>query len=179
MSSKWQDTIEGKVWVFPDNVDTDVITSGKYLNDLNAMLNHILAPLNSEFPKKVQKGDIIVAGENFGCGSSRETAPEILQMKGIAAIIAGSFARIFYRNSISIGLPIFEIKGIKDNFSTGDVAKINLLTAEIENITQNKAFHAEKFPPLLLDILKAGGELKLLYAEVKEKKKALKAAGKL
>lgn len=175
MPLNWKEVVEGKVWVFPDNVDTDVITPGKYLNDLNAMLNHVLAPLNNSFAKSVQKGDIIVAGKNFGCGSSRETAPEILKMKGITVIIAESFARIFYRNSISIGLPLFEIKGIVNGFSTGDIARINLITAEIENMTTHKKYQAEKFPPLLLEILKNGGELNLLYAEIKEKKKALKA----
>ena len=107
----YKEIIKGRVWVFPDNVDTDVISPGKYLDNLHATLEHTCETIYKQFPKNVKDGDIIVAGRNFGCGSSRETAPAILQEKGIAAIIAESFARIFYRSSIARALPLLEIEG--------------------------------------------------------------------
>ena len=118
-------TITGKVWKFGDNVDTDVIIPGKYLRttDLNIFAAHVLEGTDPQFSKKVQKGDVIVAGENFGCGSSRKQAPLALKYAGVACIVAGSFARIFFRNAINVGLPIIEAK---IDCKEGDIIEIDL-----------------------------------------------------
>ncbi|MHA1386267.1 MAG: LeuD/DmdB family oxidoreductase small subunit [Candidatus Helarchaeota archaeon] len=163
-----------KVWLFPDNVDTDVISPGKYLDDVKATLEHTCDTLIKEFPREVKEGDVIVAGRNFGCGSSRETAPIILSQKGIRAIVAESFARIFYRSSFAIGLPLFELEGVSKEFKTGDEIEINVSTAEIVNKTSGKTFKATPIPDLLLDILKSGGLEKKLLDELRAKGKQIK-----
>ena len=165
-----------KVWLFPDNVDTDVISPGKYLDDAVATLEHTCDTLIEEFPSEVKEGDVIVAGRNFGCGSSRETAPIILSAKGIRAIVAESFARIFYRSSFAIGLPLFEIEGISKEFKTGDQIEINVSAAEIHNKTSGKTFKATLIPDLLMDILKSGGLEKKLLDDLKQKGKDMKKA---
>ena len=135
---EYKDNLKGKVWVFPDNVDTDAISPGQYLNDVEATLNHTCETVIKEFPSQAKDGDIILAGRNFGCGSSRETAPIILQEKGIAAIVAESFARIFYRSSFARALPIIEVKGISKKFETGDEIEINIPNAEVTNLKTGK-----------------------------------------
>jgi 3-isopropylmalate/(R)-2-methylmalate dehydratase small subunit len=166
---EYQDVIRGKVWVFPDNVDTDAISPGQFLDDMEATLNHTCETVVKEFPSQVQDGDIIVAGRNFGCGSSRETAPIILQEKGIAAIVAESFARIFYRSSFARALPVIEVEGISDAFETGDEIEINIPNAEITNFKSGKKLTGKKIHPILLDILKKGGLEKQLLEELKKK----------
>lgn len=170
----YRDQIIGKVWVFPNNVDTDVISPGKWLDDVKATLEHTCETVIKNFPSEVKEGDVIVAGRNFGCGSSRETAPIILGQKGINAFVGESFARIFYRSSFAIGLPIFEVEGISKAFTTGDEIEINISTAEIKNITTGESFNASPIPELLLDILKSGGLEAKLLAELKEKGKQMK-----
>jgi len=172
--SGYKEQVIGKVWLFPDNVDTDVITPGKYLDDVKATLEHTCDTIIKEFPSEVKEGDVIVAGRNFGCGSSRETAPIILREKGINAVVAESFARIFYRSSFAIGLPLFELDGISKEFKTGNEIEINVATAEIKNRTTGKAFKAKPIPDLLLDILKSGGLEKKLLDELKQKGKDMK-----
>jgi 3-isopropylmalate/(R)-2-methylmalate dehydratase small subunit len=161
--------IRGKVWVFPDNVDTDVITPGKYLDNPRELLKHVLEPLDRTFPKEAKPGDLIVAGKNFGCGSSRESAPEILQQMKIGGIIAESFARIFYRNSIAIGFPILECSNVKDEFKRGDEAEINLETGEVKNLTTGKVLAGEPLPEELLSIIRGKGLLSMLRSEWKKK----------
>jgi len=165
----YKDEIEGKVWVFPDNVDTDVISPGKYLDNLEETLNHTCESLIKGFPEEVKDGDIIVAGKNFGCGSSRETAPMILQAKGITAIVAESFARIFFRSAFARALPILEISNIRSGFSMGDLIHINIPKAEVTNKTTGKKFQGKKIHPILLNILKEGGLERKLIKEIKNK----------
>lgn len=166
----YKDIIKGRVWVFPDNVDTDAISPGQYLDDFNATLEHTCETILKEFPNQVKDGDVIVAGRNFGCGSSRETAPAILQEKGIAAIVAGSFARIFYRSSFARALPILEIEDVSKEFENGDQIEINIPNAEITNMRTSKKLKGKKIHPILLNLLKSGGLERLLLDELKEKK---------
>ena len=169
---EYKDLLKGKVWVFPDNVDTDAISPTQYLSDIKGAVEHTCESIIKEFPREANDGDIIVGGRNFGCGSSRETAPVILQEKGISAIVAESFARIFYRSSIARALPVLEIEGISKEFMTGDEIEINIPEAEITNLTTNKKYLGKKLDPILLNILKNGGLEKQLLDELKEKGKA-------
>ena len=164
----YKEIIKGKVWLFPDNVDTDIISPGQYLDDLKATLEHTCENLIKEFPSQVKEGDIIVAGRNFGCGSSRETAPSILQEKGIAAIVAISFARIFYRSSFARALPIIEVDGVSNEFEKGDEIEINIPNAEITNLRTGKKLKGKKIHPLLLALLKKGGLENQLLDELKK-----------
>lgn len=148
--------IHGKVWKFGDNIDTDVIIPGRYLRtfSLDDLAAHVMEGVDPDFAKNVQKGDIVVASENFGCGSSREQAPVALKHAGVSAIVAKSFARIFYRNAINIGLPVI-IAEI--NASNGDVLKIDLEKGTIKNKTTGESFKIEPFKEFILEILKDGG----------------------
>ena len=166
---EYQEVVKGKVWVFPDNVDTDAISPGQFLDDLEATLNHTCETVIKEFPSQVKDGDIIVAGRNFGCGSSRETAPIILQEKGIIAVVAESFARIFYRSSFARALPVIEVEGISNKFETGDEIEINIPNAEITNLKTGKKLIGKKIHPILLNLLKNGGLEKQLIDELKKK----------
>ena len=158
--------IEGKVWKFGDNIDTDVIIPGRYLRtfSLDDLAAHVMEGVNPDFSSNVKKGDIIVADWNFGCGSSREQAPVAIKHAGISAIVAKSFARIFYRNAINIGLPVIvaDIEAEK-----GDILKIDLETGTIKNKSTNKTFEIEPFKKFMLDILKDGG-LVNHYLKLKE-----------
>jgi methanogen homoaconitase small subunit len=146
--------ISGKVWKFGDNIDTDVIIPGKYLRttDMNVFASHVMEGIDPEFSKKVKKGDIIVAGKNFGCGSSREQAPLALKHAGIACIVAGSFARIFFRNAINVGLPIIEAK---IECEEGDIIEIDLEKGRVKN--KNNTYTGTKLPGFLREILSDGG----------------------
>lgn len=146
--------ISGKVWKFGDNIDTDVIIPGKYLRttDMNVFASHVMEGIDPEFPKKVKKGDIVVAGKNFGCGSSREQAPLALKHAGIACIVAESFARIFFRNAINVGLPIIEAK---IDCSEGDSIEIDLGSGIVKH--KDKTYPATKLPDFLREILADGG----------------------
>ena len=142
VKKEWNPVLKGTVWKFGENVDTDVITPGKYLDNLGECKKHVLETLDPEFPANVKVGDIIIADKNFGCGSSRETAPEILQDMGVAAVIAPSFGRIFYRNSFSIGFPLLEADNIAEFFNKGDIAEVNIETAVVKNLTTNKTIQS-------------------------------------
>ena len=147
-------TITGKVWKFGDNVDTDVIIPGKYLRttDLNIFAAHVLEGIDPQFSKKVQKGDVIVAGENFGCGSSREQAPLALKYAGVACVVAGSFARIFFRNAINVGLPVIEAK---IDCKEGDIIEIDMEKGII--VHEGTVYTATRLPDFLREILADGG----------------------
>ena len=160
---------KGKVWLFPDNVDTDAISPSQYINDPKEMLNHTCETINKQFAHEVKDGDIIVAGRNFGCGSSRETAPSVLQQKGIAVIVAESFARIFYRSSFAIALPLLEIAGISKEFKTGNEIQIDISEAKVVNLSTSKEFRGNKIHPILLEILRNGGLEKQLLEELNNK----------
>jgi methanogen homoaconitase small subunit len=153
------ETMEGKVWKFRDSIDTDVIIAGRYLRTFSPddLASHVMEAEDPEFADKVQKGDIIVAGWNFGCGSSREQAPVALKHAGVSAIIAKSFARIFYRNAINVGLPVI----IADvEAQEGDILRISLENGLIQNITTGKNFQIQPFKDFMLEILEDGGLVK-------------------
>lgn len=153
--------VSGKVFKYGDNVDTDVIIPARYLNSADAaeLALHCMEDIDTGFVKEVKKGDIIVAGYNFGCGSSREHAPLVIKTCGTGCIIAKSFARIFYRNSINIGMPILECEEAAEKIEKGDKVEINFDTGEIFNITSGESYKAAPFPPFIQDIIKNGGLL--------------------
>ncbi|MDH7555874.1 MAG: 3-isopropylmalate dehydratase small subunit [Candidatus Methanosuratincola sp.] len=152
------ETLKGKVWKFGDDVSTDLIIPGKYkfkTIDLDELAKHAMEGADPQFASKVSKGDIIVAGENFGCGSSREQAPLVIKHAGVSAVVAKSFARIFYRNSFNIGLPLVECPDLYDNVDTGDVVEIRLSEGKV--MSGSKTFYFKPIPGFLMTILQDGG----------------------
>lgn len=150
---------KGTAHKYQDNVDTDVIIPARYLNtsDPKELASHCMCDIDADFVNKIKKDDIIVAGWNFGCGSSREHAPIAIKESGISCVIAKSFARIFYRNSINIGLPILECEAAGIAIENGDEVEINFDTGEIINITKNETYQAAPFPPFIQNIMKNNG----------------------
>ena len=155
---------QGNVFKYPDNVDTDVIIPARYLNtpDANELALHCMEDIDKDFVKKVSKGDIIVAGWNFGCGSSREHAPLVIKTCGTGCVIAKSFARIFYRNAINIGLPILECEEAAEEINADDEVSVNFDTGVITDITTGKSYKAQPFPSFIQNIIKSGGLLNSL-----------------
>ena len=155
---------KGKALKYSDNVDTDVIIPARYLNtsDAKELASHCMEDLDKDFVKKVSKGDCIVAGWNFGCGSSREHAPLVIKESGIGCVIAKSFARIFYRNAINIGLPILECESAADEISENDEVFVDFSTGVITNLTTAKKYQAQPFPEFIQNIIKSGGLLNSL-----------------
>lgn len=151
--------LKGRVWRFGDDVDTDAIIPARYLNtsDPAELARHVMEDADKDFPAKVRQGDIIVAGKNFGCGSSREHAPIAIKAAGIQAVIAKSFARIFYRNSFNIGLPIFESQDASAGIREGDVVEIDADTGIIRNLSRGEQYNAEVIPPFMQELIAAGG----------------------
>ncbi|NLN05566.1 MAG: 3-isopropylmalate dehydratase small subunit [Clostridiaceae bacterium] len=149
----------GKVIKYGDNVDTDVIIPARYLNttDKKELASHCMEDIDPDFKNKVEPGDIIVAGKNFGCGSSREHAPIVIKESGISLVIAKSFARIFYRNAINIGLAIIECPECVDEMDEGDKVRVDFDKGEIVNETKNKTYKASPFPPFIQTIIQNGG----------------------
>ena len=152
---------QGKVFKYGDNVDTDVIIPARYLNTPNAqeLALHCMEDIDTEFVKKVNKGDVMVAGWNFGCGSSREHAPLVIKTCGTGCVISKSFARIFYRNAINIGLPILECPEAAEEISAGDEVKVDFDTGVITDVTTGKTYQGQAFPPFIQNIIKSGGLL--------------------
>jgi len=150
--------ITGKVWCFGDNIDTDLIIAARYLNssDPHHLAAYVMEDADASFASKVQPGDIIVAGENFGCGSSREHAPIALKAAGVAAVIAPTFARIFYRNAFNMGLPIFELQEAQE-IKEGELVSIDLEAGTVENIDQEKRYSFTPIPPFMQELLADGG----------------------
>lgn len=150
---------QGKVHKYGDNVDTDVIIPARYLNttDHKELASHCMEDIDKSFVSKVKNGDIIVGGANFGCGSSREHAPIAIKNSGIACVIAKTFARIFFRNSINIGLAILECPEASEKIEDGDQVSIDFDTGIIKNITKNESYQAEPFPDFVKEIIKADG----------------------
>ncbi len=159
--------IEGRAWRFGDNIDTDVIIPARFLNtsDEKELAKGCFADLRPEFSKEAKKGDIIVAGKNFGCGSSREHAPVAIKACGISLIIAKSFARIFYRNAFNIGLPLLECEDA-ERIEEGDRLRVDLLKGEIINLDKEEKYYARPIPEFMMKIIEAGG----LVNYVKSKK---------
>ena len=144
---------------YPDNVDTDVIIPARYLNtsDAKELARHCMEDIDADFTKKVNAGDIMVGGFNFGCGSSREHAPLTIKTAGISCVIAKTFARIFDRNAINIGLPILECEAASNGIDAGDEVEVNFDTGVITNITKGQSYQAEPFPEFIQQIIKDGG----------------------
>lgn len=158
--------LQGKVWRYGDNIDTDVIIPARYLNsfDPKELASHCMVDIDETFAGKVQKGDIMVGGHNFGCGSSREHAPIAIKASGIPVIIAASFARIFYRNAINVGLPVLEIGNDVKKIRKGDILSVDISTGTIADKTTGDTFKAPPLPDFIQGIASAGG----LIAYVKE-----------
>ncbi|MCJ7654876.1 MAG: 3-isopropylmalate dehydratase small subunit [Dehalococcoidia bacterium] len=151
--------LKGKVHKYGANVDTDAIIPARYLNlsEPGELAQHCMEDIDSKFLDKVEPGDIIVADTNFGCGSSREHAPLAIKAAGISCVIAKSFARIFFRNSINIGLPLLECIEAVDGTKAGDILEVELTTGEIKNTTRDKTFVAKPYPDFMMEIINAGG----------------------
>lgn len=157
---------QGTVFKYPDNVDTDVIIPARYLNtaDAKELAKHCMEDIDKSFVNRVHPGDIMVAGWNFGCGSSREHAPLVIKTCGTGCVIAKSFARIFYRNAINIGLPILECEAAAEEIQAGDLVSVDFDTGIITDVTTGKTYRAEPFPAFIQNIIKKGG----LLASLKE-----------
>ncbi|MBI4687351.1 MAG: 3-isopropylmalate dehydratase small subunit [Nitrospirae bacterium] len=151
--------IKGKVWRFGDNIDTDAIIPARYLNtsDPKELAKHVMEDADKDFPAKAGKGDIIIAGSNFGCGSSREHAPIAIKAAGLQAVVAKSFARIFYRNAFNIGLPIFESEEASEKIREKDEIEIDGDKGIIKNLTRNEQYSAKPIPPFMQELISAGG----------------------
>ena len=159
--------LEGKVWRYGDNIDTDVIIPARYLNsfDPKELAAHCMEDIDTGFADNVKAGDIMVGGKNFGCGSSREHAPVAIKAAGITAVIASSFARIFYRNSINIGLPLLEIGDDVDKINAGDKLRVDVSTGIIENLSTGDTYHAHPLPGFVQEIADAGGLVQYLMSK--------------
>jgi 3-isopropylmalate/(R)-2-methylmalate dehydratase small subunit len=161
--------VSGPAIKFGKNIDTDVILPGKYLVlvDPYDLAKHALEGLDPDFPEKAKKGVIIVGGKNFGCGSSREQAPLALKYSGVKCVIAESFARIFFRNAINIGLPVIEWKGISAAVDDGDELAVDFEAGTVQNLSKGKSFQVAKLPPFILEILADGGLIEYLRREMR------------
>ncbi len=151
--------VNGKAWKVGDHIDTDVIIPARYLNtsDPNELAKYCMIDYDSDFVTKIKTGDIMVAGVNFGCGSSREHAPIAIKVAGISCVIAKTFARIFYRNAINIGLPILESAEASEKIKEGDELEIDLALGKIVNITRKETYTATAFPPFMQELIEQGG----------------------
>jgi len=166
-------SIQGAVFRYQDNVDTDVIIPARYLNTIDPaeLASHCMEDIDATFVKRVKAGDIIVAGKNFGCGSSREHAPIAIKAAGIACVIAASFARIFYRNAINIGLPILECPEAVAAIQAGETVNVDLDTGKIVNVTTGRSFNGAPFPPFMKDLIAQGGLVNYVKAKLASRAK--------
>lgn len=169
-----KDVIEGRVWTLGRDVDTDGIISGKYLTiiDPQELKKHVFEIALPEFAKEARTGDIIVADENFGSGSSREHAPQAMKAIGVGAIVADSFARIFFRNAINLGLPAVEARGVRAIFEKGDTARLEMRAGRITNLRTQRSVTFPPLPPHLLSLLDAGGLVEKVRVELAARKAA-------
>ena len=162
--------IHGKVWKFGDNIDTDVIAPTAYSKlSIDEMKVHVMDRIRPEFARDMKPGDIVVAGINFGCGSSREQAPLALKYAGAKCVLAESFARIFFRNAINIGLPVIECRGISAAVETGDELAVDFEAGKIENVSKGKKFQVDKLPPFIIEILVDGVLIENLLRRINKK----------
>jgi 3-isopropylmalate/(R)-2-methylmalate dehydratase small subunit len=164
-------SFSGRAHMYGDNIDTDAIIPARHLNttDECELASHCMEDIERDFQKKVKKGDIIVAGENFGCGSSREHAPIAIKASGIACVIAASFARIFYRNAINIGLAILECREASKHIADGELIKVDLAEGTIDNLSTGSTYRAEPFPAFMQEIINAGGLINSVKRKLEEK----------
>jgi 3-isopropylmalate/(R)-2-methylmalate dehydratase small subunit len=165
--------LRGKVHKYGANVDTDAIIPARFLNvsDPSELAKHCMEGIDPKFAGRVQKGDIMVADSNFGCGSSREHAPLAIKAAGVSCVIARSFARIFYRNAINIGLPILECDQVADGTQTGDELEVVLETGEIRNLSRNQTFKAKPYPDFMLELVSAGGLIEHTRSRLKARRR--------
>lgn len=161
--------MKGKIWKFGDNIDTDLIIPARYLNtsDPAELAKHCMEDADPDFVNKVKIGDFIVGGDNFGCGSSREHAPIAIKAAGVSAVIAKTFARIFYRNAINIGLPILESVEAAEQIKEGDEIEVELATGTIKNLSSGKSYTAQPFPEFMQKIIDKGGLINYLKSKAK------------
>ena len=161
----------GKAWLFGDNIDTDQITPGKYLTMITPeeLGKVVLEGARPEFARQVKKGDVIVAGRNFGCGSSREHAPQGIKGAGVPVVLAESFARIFYRNAINVGLPVLEVADVTRKVKEGDVLDVDLVTGRIQNKTTGETLEAVPLSDKAMSILRAGGLVQVTRQKLAER----------
>lgn len=166
--------VRGKVFKYGDNIDTDVIIPARYLNqtDPKVLAKHCMEDITPSFSHQVKPGDIIVAERNFGCGSSREHAPIAIKASGISCVIASSFARIFYRNAINIGLSILECENAAKNIAWGDEVEIDIGLGHIRNLSRKKEYQSQPFPEFMMEIINAGGLMNYIKKELTEKQEA-------
>jgi 3-isopropylmalate/(R)-2-methylmalate dehydratase small subunit len=162
--------VKGKSVTFGNNIDTDVILPGKWLSliDPKELAKHAMEGLEPKFPEKAAKGVILVGAKNFGCGSSREQAPLALKYAGVECVVAESFARIFYRNSINIGLPVIEVKGISQAVTDGDELSVDLEEGKVQNLTKKQTLQGTKLPPFIMEVLSDGGLIENLRKRMKK-----------
>jgi len=163
--------LRGRAWVYGNDVDTDVIIPARYLvtSDPEELGRHCMEDLDPEFIKKMKPGDVVVGGENFGCGSSREHAPLALKSAGVSWVIAASFARIFFRNAINVGLPIFESSEAVNGISAGDEVEVDPSTGIIRNLSKGETYRATSYPPFLRHLIEVGGLVPYVRERLKEK----------
>ena len=163
--------VKGKTIKFGNNIDTDVILPGKWMSliDPKELAKHAMEGIDAGFPQKAEKGIIIIGGKNFGCGSSREQAPLALKYAGVQCVLAESFARIFYRNSINIGLPVIECKGVSEAVADSDEVSVDLEAGKIQNLTKKKTLQGTKMPPFIMEILSDGGLIENLRKRMNKK----------
>lgn len=161
-------TITGQVWKYGDNVDTDAIIPARYLNTTSEaeLASHCMEDIDRSFASKVKPGDIIVAGKNFGCGSSREHAPVAIKASGVSCVIAETFARIFFRNAINIGLPILECPEAVREIEAGQALEIDLAEGRIRNLATGREYQASAYPPFMLELIEAGGLVEYTYRKL-------------
>ncbi len=161
--------LKGKVWKFGINIDTDAIIPARYLNtsDPQELAKHLMEDADRDFPSKVKAGDLITADANFGCGSSREHAPIAIKAAGIQAVVAKSFARIFYRNAFNIGLPIFESEEAPEKISEGDEIEVDADNGIIRNITKGEEYSSKPIPPFMQELISAGGLIEWTKKRIK------------
>ncbi|MDD5668057.1 MAG: 3-isopropylmalate dehydratase [Actinomycetota bacterium] len=163
--------LKGRAWKFGDNMDTDAIVSGRFLDaPVEEAARHVFESIRPGFVDEVREGDVIVAGANFGCGSSRESAPEALKTLGIGCVVAESFGRIFFRNAIAIGLPAMVCAGVSERFNDGDTARVDVEKATVENLASGSSFAAEPLSGEMLLILESGGIMEVLKSMMGEER---------
>lgn len=161
---------KGKAFKYGDNIDTDIIIPARYLSTSDPMelKKHCMEPIDENFSEKVENGDVIVGGKNFGCGSSREHAPIAIKASGVSCVIAENFARIFYRNSFNIGLPIIESKEASEKIQAGDKVEVDFTNGKIKNITKDEEYNIEPYPEFIQGIIKSNGLINYVKEKVGE-----------
>ncbi len=161
--------VRGRAWKFGDNIDTDVVIPGRYLTlrDPDEMASHAMEVVRPDFARMVKAGDLVVAGRNFGCGSSREEAAFVLKRLGVSAVVAESFARIFFRNAINLGLPVVECKGVSEAVNDGDEVEVDLEGGVVRNVTKGVELKCTVLPDFLMDFVRSGGAIEALKRKLK------------